>query len=172
MEVETGMARVYGYPDPNAVNASHNEPGRMPQSTNGTFGSGHATGTGPGTGYSHVEEDDYHGGGGGVDGGARSGVGGHGKDDGYGQPGVQHSEHQQPAIDRNTEMGSGIDGRARLSSNHGPQNAGSETGWPPTSQAGALTPSQEKIGRDFPPEVPPRPQGQATDSDQHGQVHQ
>lgn len=172
MQAETGMAHVYGYPDPNAGNDPHSKPGRMPQSTTGTSGSGHTTGTGPGTGSPRVGEDDYHGHDGRVDGGVRREAGGHGTDDGYGQPGVQHSEHQQPAIDRNTEMGSGIDGRAGLSPARSPQNASSEAGRSPVSQAGALTRAQEKTERDPPPELPPRPQAQATDNDQHGQMYQ
>lgn len=172
MEVETGMARVYGYPDPNAANVLHNEPGRLPPSNTAnteTFRSGHTTGadpgTGynPGTGYTRTGENDYDYRG--RDGGVSSGAGGYGADDGYGQPGVQNFRNQQPAFDGNTGMGS-------LSPNRGPQSAGPEGGSSSTSQAGALTPPQQRVKGDAPPELPPRPQGQATNNDQRAQMYQ
>jgi len=202
MEVETGMAHIYGYPDPNAENVSHNEPGPMPRpTTTGTFGSGHTTGTGPGTGPA---EHDYPGHGD-VGKGVEREAGGYGADDGSGRPGTQNLEQQQPAIDQNNmEMGPSTDprggslspnrgpqrtgsggGRSRtsqagndprrgsLSPNRGPpQRAGSEGGLSQTSQAGNLTPVKQRVGRDFSPELPPRPQAQATDNDKRGQMYQ
>ena len=173
MEAETGMSRIYGYPDPNTGNAFHNEPGRLPQSTTtGAFGSGHTTGTGPGTG---LPDQDYYGRGD-VGRGAGRDVSGYGADDGSGRPGAQNFE-QQPAIDRNMEMRPSTDPRGGgLSPNRGPpQTAGPEGGWSPTSQAGTLTPVKQRVGRDFPPELPPRPQAtqlQAADNDQRGQMYQ
>jgi len=174
MEVETGMAHIYGYPDPNAANVLHNEPGRPPQPNTGTFGGGRTTGTGPGTGYMRTGENDYdsYGHGGDVKGGVRRGANGYGTDDGYGQPGAQNFERQHPAIDGNREMGPDPSGRGGLSPNRGPQNAGSEAGRPSTSQAGVLTPTQQKMKQDPPPELPPRPQAQAADNDQTTQMYQ
>jgi len=172
MEVETGMARIYGHPDPNAGNAFHNEPSRLPQpTTTGTFGSSHTTGPGPGTG---ITEDDYYG---------PSGVGkdtgieasGYGANDGGARPGPQ-TVQQQPAIDRNAETGPNPDpARGSLSPNRGPPRgasygAGNRS---PTSQAGTLNPVKQRVGQDFPPELPPRSQAQeATDNDQPGQMYQ
>jgi len=170
MEVETGMARIYGYPDPNVGNISHNEPVRMPHPVTGNPGSDHTTGTGPGTDYIRTGENDYdhHD----RNGGAGRGAPGYGADDGYDQSGVRTFEDKQPAIDRNTEAGPDPSGRRSLSPNRGPQSTGSEVGWTSKSQAGALTPIQQRMKRDFPPELPPRPQAQATDNDQHGQMYQ
>jgi len=226
METERGMARIYGYPDPNAANAIRNEHSHLPQPTTGTLGKGHTTGTGPGRDYVHNGKDDYYGRGGGVDGGVRRGAGGYGADDGYGQPGVQTVERQPPAIDRNAVTGPDrpeIDERGRLSPNRGPQNVGSEAGRSSMPQASAFTPTHrvddgygqpgvqnverqqptidrnavtgpdrpeiderdrlspnrspqnvgsERIKRDFPPELPSRPQAQAAGDDQQGQVYQ
>ena len=170
METETGMAHIYGYADPNTGNVSHNEPGRIPQPTSGIPGSGHTTATGPGTSLAEHDDDGR--------GDVGSGVGrqasGYGTtDDGSGRPGSAQNLEQQPTIDRNPEMGPSNDPRmGRLSPNRGPPNAGPDAGWSPTSQAGGLTPSQQRVGRDFPPDLPPRPQGQAADNDQHGQMYQ
>ena len=254
MEAETGMAHIYGYPDPNAENVSHNEPGRLPKSTTtGTPGNGHTTGTEPGTGVTEddyrgpggvrkdtgrettgygagdgsglpgghttktgpgtgITEDDYRGPGGmgtgrgsngyGADDGSGrpgghttgtkigttegdhhgpSGVGrdtgreasGYGVGDGSGRPGAQNLE-QQPAIDRNTEMDPSADPtRPGLSPNRGPPRGASYgAANPPTSQAGTLTPAEQKVERDSPPELPPRPEAQAADNDQRGQINQ
>ena len=168
MEVETGMAHIYGYPDPHAANASRNEPGHLPQSNTGTFGNGHTAGTGPGTGYMRTGKNDYdpHGRGYDVDGRAGGGPGGYGTDDEYGQPGAQNFERkQQPVIDGNRDMGSDPSGRDGLSPNRGPPNAGPEVSRSSMSLAGVLTPTQQRIKRDSPPELPPRPQAQATDND-------
>ena len=165
MEAETGIAHISGYADPNAYRG---ELGRISNSTTRTFRNGQTSGTWPGGGYVRTEEDDYYYG---RDG---RGTGGYGADDGYGRPGVQGFERQQPAIDRNTQMDPGVvDERGGLSPNRGPQNAGSEAGWTYMSQAGSLTPTQQRMKRDFPPDLPPRPQmNQAEDNDQHGQTYQ
>jgi len=172
MEAETGMARVYGYPDPNATNVLHNEHGHPPQTNAGILGNGHTTGSGPGTGYPRPGESDYDRGGG-VDGGVGRRDGAYGTDDGYGQPGVQNTEYQQPTIDGNTGMEPDPKGlKTGLSPNRGPENTGSEAGWSIMSQDGALTPTQQRIKRDFPPELPLRPQAQAANNDQTTQMHQ
>ena len=229
MQVETGMARIFGDPDPHAGNVPHNEPGRVPQSTAGTFGSNHTTGTGPGTGFTSTVEHNHYGRGNGVGNGVGRGASGRGTDDEYGQPGAQNLEQQpaidrntemgpgaggrgalspnrrpqdadpeevqsstsqaggtdngygqpaaqnfeqQPAIDRNTEMGPGAGGKGALSPNRRPQDADPEEVQSSTSQAGALTPAQQRMGRDFPPEVPPRPQAQPLNHDQREQMYQ
>jgi hypothetical protein len=164
------MAHMYGYADPNVY---RNELSRMTNSTTGTSGN-HTTGTGPGTGYMRAEDGYGHGDGvgGGVDGGA-GGYGTHnGYDTGYGRSGVQGFEQQQPPMNRNTQMGPDTDGMGGLSPNRGPQNVGSEAGWTSMSQAGTLTPTQQRIKRDFPPELPPRSQAQPADNDQRGQMYQ
>ena len=193
------MARIYGYPDPNAANVPHNEPGRPPQSNPGTFGNDHTTGTGPGKGYMRTGENDDHsyggsnndsyggsnndshggnnrdsyGRGGDVHGGVGKGAGGYGTDGGYGQPGAQNLERQQPAIDgnRDSEMGPDPSGRGSLSPNRSPQNAVPEVGRSSMSQAGVLTPTQQRMKQD-PPELPPRAPAQAADNDQATQMHQ
>jgi len=151
-EAETGMAHMYGYADPDVY---RQELSRMPNST-GTFGNGHTTGTGPGTGDVRAGQDNHYGRDGRMDGGVGKGTGGYGTDDGYGQPGVQGFEQQQPPIDRNTQMGPVAEGGGGLSPNRAPQNAGSE----------------QRIKRDFPPGLPPRRQAQTTGDDQHGQTYQ
>ena len=163
VETERGMAHIYGDPSPNQGRVFHNEPDRMPQPT---FGGSHTTGTGPGTG---LAEQVYYG---------RGDVGrGSGKEaGGYGMPhdggGAQNLE-QQPAIDRNMEMGPNTDPRrGSLSPNRRHQSAGPGEGWSPTSQAEEITPAQQGVRRDFPPELPPRPQAQTTDNGQHGQIYQ
>ena len=164
MEAETGMAHIHGYPDSNAANALHNERGHPPQTNAGIPGNGHTTGSGPG-GSDH----DRYGGGGGVDGGVGRRADGYGPDD---QPASQNLEHQQPAIDGNTGAGPDPSGKSGPSPNRGPENVGSEAGWSSMSQDGALTPSQQRMKRDFPPELPSRPQVQVTDNDQTTQMHQ
>jgi len=169
MEVERGMARIYGYPDPNATNAPPNEPDRPPQSNTVTSGSGHTTGTGPGAGYMRTGEKDHepYGRSSDVDGGVGRGTGGYGADDGYDQSGAQNFERQQPAIDGDREMGPDPSGSGGFYPNRGPQNAGSEARRSSISvQAAVLTPTQQTMKRDPPPELPPRPQARATDTDQ------
>ena len=171
MEAETGMAHVSGYADPNAY---RDELDRKSNSTTQTFGNDRATGTGHGRGYGRAEEEDNYGRDSRVDGGVGRGMGGYGRaDDGRGRPmGVQGFEQQPlPAIDRNIP-GPVTDQKGRLSSNPNRQNASSEAGWTSISQAGSLTPTQQRMKRDFPPELPPRPQTQATDNDHHGQIYQ
>lgn len=151
MEAETGMAHISGYSDPNVY---RNELGHTSNSTPRTFGDGHATGMGPGTGYVRAEEDDYYGGGGRMDGAIDRRA-----SEGFGRPGVLGFEQKQPAIDRNnqdpiTDQSGGLS----ISPNRCPQNAGSEAGWTSMSQAAALTPTQQRIKRDFPPELPPPPE--------------
>ena len=139
MEVERGMAHIYGDPDPNA-NAGQgfrDEPGRVPQSNAGTFGSDNTTGTGPGTGFTRTGEHEDYGRRGEVDKGVGTETSGYGSDDKRSQSGVQNLE-QRPATDRNTEMNPGADGRDDLSPNRGTQNAGFEDGRSPMSQAGSL----------------------------------
>ena len=174
MEVETGMAHIYGYPDPNAANALHNEPGRPSQSNTGAFGGGHTTATGPGAGYTRTVENDYdsYRRGGDVDGGVGRGTGGYGADDGYGQPGAQNFEHRQTTIDGKREMGPDPSGRGGLVPNRGPQNAGPEAGRPSMPQPEVVAPTQQKMKRDPPPELTPRAQAQATDNDQTAQMYQ
>jgi len=170
MEVETGIARIHGYPDPHAGNVPHNEPGRMqmPHPTTGTSGSGHTTGTGPGGTGAGENDYDYHGRGGDVDGGVGKGANEYGADDGYGRPGVRNTEGQQPGIDPSTEMGPDPGRRGNLSPNRDPPHS-VDSGAGPSSVLRAGTPTQQKTRQDFPSEeLPPRPQGQATDNDQHG----
>jgi len=175
MEVERGMARIYGYPDPNAANVLRNEPGRPPQPNTVTPGSGHTTGTGPGAGYMHTGEKDYESYGRSSDGdsGVGRGTGGYGADDGYDQPGAQNFGRQQPAIDGDREMGPDPSGSSGLSPNRGPQNAGSEVRRSSMSvRAVVLTPTQQMMKRDPPPELPPRPQARAADTDHTTQMYQ
>jgi len=170
MEVETGMAHIYGYPDPNAANVLRNEPVRSPQSTAGTFGSGHTTGTSTGTGYTATGENDYERGDD-VGGGVERGTNRYRTDDEYGQPGGQNFERQQPAIDGNKEKGPDPSWRDDLSPNRGPQNAESEVSQSSMSQIGVLTPTQQ-MKRGPPPELPPRAQAQATNDDHTTQMYQ
>ena len=176
MEVERGMARIHGYPDPNAANVLRNEPGHPPQPNTVTPGSGHTTGTGPGPGYMHTREKDYesYGRSSDMNSGVGRGTGGYGADDGYDQPGAQHFGRQQPAIDRDREMGP-VDPSVNggLSPNRGPQNAGSEVGRSSMSvQAAVLTSTKQMMKRDPPPELPPRPQARAADTDHTTQMYQ
>ena len=165
METEKGMARIYGYPDPNAVDHPQNAPARFPQpdTTGGAFGSGHATGTGSGAGY--MREDDYnsYGHDGSTYGGVGKGAGGYGTDDGYGQTHTQNFDHQPPTIDENTRMGPDPGGKGGLSPMRAPQDTGSETGQPSMPQAENYPPTQKRI-RDISPG--PQPQAQAADNDQ------
>jgi hypothetical protein len=155
LEAETGMAHISGYADPDVY---RDELARTSNSSARTFGNGHTPGRGPGRDYVRVEEDDYDGRNGRVDGGVERG---HGTNDGYDRTGVRGFEQQNSAIDPNPQRGD-------LSPNRGPQNAGSEAGWTSMSQAGSLTPTQQTMKRDFPPELPPRPQTQAADNNHHG----
>jgi len=178
MEVEMGMARIHGDPDPHGGKPPNNEPGSLPHPVPGALGNEHATGTGPGTGYTQTGEHDYYAGGGGVDNEVRSGANGagrgtdgYGTNDGYGPaPGVHN---QQPAINRNTEMGPDPRESGGQFPNNASQNVGHEAGGPASRpQAGALTPPQQSMERDSPPGLPPRSQGQAIGNDQHGQTYQ
>ena len=128
MEVERGMAHIYGDPDPNSNvgQGFRDEPGRVPQSNAGTFGSDNTTGTGPGTGFTRTGEHEDYGRRGGVDKGVGTETSGYGSDDKRSQSGVQNLE-QRPA-----------NGGSGLSPNRGPQNAGFEDGRSPMSQAGSL----------------------------------
>ena len=170
MEAETGIARIHGHPDPHAGKAFDNKPGSLPQPTTGIPGSGHTTGTGPGTGY--TGEQDYYRGGGGVGTGVGKVAGGYGTDDGYGPPGVRNPEHQQPAIDRSTGVGPHPDERVSQPPNRTFQNAGPEMDGSSRPQAGAPIPPQQRVGPDAPLEPLRRPQAQATGDDQHGQMYQ
>ena len=167
MEVETGMAHIYGYPDPNAANVLRNEPGRSPQSNAGTFGSGHTAGTSTGTGYTGTGENDYdsYERGDDVGGGVGRGTNRYRADDEYGPPGGHNFERQQPAIDGNKEMGPDPSWRGDLSPNRGPRNAESEASQSSMSQTEVLTPTQQMMKRGPPPELPPRAQVQATNND-------
>lgn len=164
MEVETGMAHIYGHPDPHAGNVSRNEPGRIPEPVTGTFGNGHATGTGPGgMGHTDTGETDYerHGrGNGDAEGEFGKGQSGSETSGRYGRHGAQNHE-DQPVIDRNTETGLDLGGRGDTSPNHGPQNP-SEGGWSSKPQTEAFTPTQQRMG----------PQTRAADNDQHKQMYQ
>jgi len=168
METERGMARIYGYPDPNAVDHPQNAPVRFPQPDSGALGSGHATGTGSGAGY--MREDDY-GHDGGMYGGVGKGAGGYGTNDGYGQTRIQNFDHQQPTIDENTRVGPDSGGKGGLSPMRAPQDTGSETGQPSMPQAENYPPTQKRI-RDISPDPPPQPQPQAADNDQHARMYQ
>lgn len=167
MEAETGMAHIYGDPDPNMGKPFHEGPGRMPYPTTGAPRTGHTSETGPGMGPTLTGQR------GDVDGRTVRGGSGYGTDDRVGpSSGVQNVE-QQPAIDRNTERVGPNTGGGSLSPNRGPPNTGSEVGWSSTSQAGALTPNQQRMERDFPPDLPPRPQAQLTENNQRsGQMYQ
>ena len=159
------MARIRGYPDPNAAGDPQNAPGRLPQPDAGTFGSGHATGTGSGTGYKREDASGSYGHDGSTYGGVGRGAGGYGTNDGYGL------EHQQPTIDQDTRMGADPRGRGSLSPMRARQATGSETGQPSMPQAEIYTPTQQ-VTRDISPDSPPQPQAHAADNDKRPQMYQ
>jgi hypothetical protein len=168
-EAETGVAHMYGYADPNEY---RDELSRMPNSTTGAFRSGHTTETGPGKSYVRAGQDEYYGRNGRMDGGVEREVGGYGRDDGRGRPGgAQGFEQPPPAIDGNKQGDPGVtDGRDGLHPTRTPQNT--EAGWTSMSQAGSLTPAQQRMKRDFPPELPSRSQAQTVDDNRHGHIYQ
>lgn len=88
-------------------------------------------------------------------GGADGGVG---RDDGYGQPGVQNVEHQQATLDGRRRMSPDPSGSSGLSPQRGPQDAG--------------FPTQQRMKEGPPPNLPPRPQAPVADNDQNTQFHQ
>ena len=148
-QVETGMAHMYGYADPEVY---RDELRRLSNPATGAPGNGHTTETGPGRGSAREGEGVY--------------------DEHGGRPGGQDFEQQQSADNRNTQIGPPDDRRGGSPQNRTPQNAGSEVGWTSISQAASLTPTQLRTKRDFLPEVPPRSQGQSAGDDQHEQMHQ
>lgn len=171
METEKGMARIYGYPDPNATGDPQNAPGRWPQSDAGTLGSGHATGAGSGAGYKRDDDYGSYGHDSSMYGGVGRGAGGYGTNDGYGQTHTQNLEHQQPTIDEDTRMGADPRGRAGLSPMSARQATGSEKGQPSMPQAETYPPTQQRI-KDISPDSPPQPQAHAADNDQRAQMYQ
>lgn len=131
-QVETGMAHMYGYADPEVY---RDELRHLSNTAAGAPGSGHTTETGPGSGYASEREGVY--------------------DDRAGRPGGQDFSQQQPANNRNTQIGSPDDRRGGSPQNRTPQNAGSE----------------QRTKRDFLPEIPPRSQGKSAGDDQYEQMH-